>query len=138
MSKKYKFSKVLENMNNWEIGTRIKSNKGDIYELVEINGEEVKRTFSRREDTYNKFMTYSNIQNTFELIKDELENSVTKEEIEDLKKEYLKKMIEKQKRYDYDGEIRHIEEDNILCEILAKLGFKDIVEQYRKTSKWYA
>lgn len=37
-----------------------------------------------------------------------------------------------------DTEIAHIAADNILCEILEKLGYTDIVKEYSKIDKWYA
>ncbi len=37
-----------------------------------------------------------------------------------------------------DTECAHVEADNILCELLEKLGYKDVVEKYNKVSKWYA
>jgi len=32
----------------------------------------------------------------------------------------------------------HINADNILCEILTKLGYDDIVKEFDKLDKWYA
>ena len=48
------------------------------------------------------------------------------------------KIKQKQEKYDCDCEARHVEEDDILCELLIKLDFKEVVSQYVKTEKWYA
>lgn len=37
-----------------------------------------------------------------------------------------------------DTECAHRNADYILCELLEKLGYKDVVEKYNKVSKWYA
>lgn len=78
------------------------------------------------------------IETVLNYIDNSIPKEVIKDKIKELQKEYINKMIETQEKYNYDQEIRHAEEDNVLCEILAKLGFKDLVEQYRETSKWYA
>ena len=39
---------------------------------------------------------------------------------------------------DNDAERAHVNSDNILCELLEKLGYKDVVEKYNEVSKWYA
>lgn len=65
-------------------------------------------------------------------------SSIPKQVIEDLKKEYLVKIKQKQEKYDCDREARHVEEDGMLCELLIKLDFKEVVSQYVKTEKWYA
>lgn len=38
----------------------------------------------------------------------------------------------------YDTEAAHADADYVLCELLEKLGYKDIVEEYKKIEKWYA
>ena len=48
------------------------------------------------------------------------------------------KIKQKQEKYDCDREARHVEEDGMLCELLIKLDFKEVVSQYVKTEKWYA
>lgn len=58
-------------------------------------------------------------------------------EREGLRKEYLEKIKQKQEEYNYDYEVRHIEEDDMLCELLTKLDFEEVVDQYMKTEKWY-
>ena len=37
-----------------------------------------------------------------------------------------------------DPEIAHSRADNLLCEIVTKLGCADIVDQYNEIYKWYA
>lgn len=37
-----------------------------------------------------------------------------------------------------DKERAHINADGILCELLEKLGYKDVVEKYNEVSKWYS
>lgn len=37
-----------------------------------------------------------------------------------------------------DTECAHMNADDILCELLEKLGYKDVVEKYNEVSKWYA
>lgn len=39
---------------------------------------------------------------------------------------------------DDDTESAHGNADDILCELLEKLGYKDVVETYNKVSKWYS
>lgn len=38
----------------------------------------------------------------------------------------------------YDKEEAHIRADNILCEVLEKIGFHDVVNVFHKIDKWYA
>jgi len=37
-----------------------------------------------------------------------------------------------------DIESAHRNADNVLCELLEKLGYKEVVEKYNEVSKWYA
>ena len=37
-----------------------------------------------------------------------------------------------------DTEINHIKADELLCEFLTYLGYKDVVDEYEKIHKWYA
>lgn len=64
--------------------------------------------------------------------------TIPKQVIKDLNKEYLEKIKEYQERNKGDEEARHIAEDDLLCELLTKIGFDEVVKQYIKTSKWYA
>ena len=40
--------------------------------------------------------------------------------------------------FERDKEKAHVDADDILCEILVKLGYEDIVEIYNRIEKWYA
>lgn len=61
-----------------------------------------------------------------------------KEKTADIEKRYLKKLKEVQDEYCGDEECRHGCEDDILCELLKELGYKELVKQYESTNKWYA
>lgn len=37
-----------------------------------------------------------------------------------------------------DKERAHVNADDILCELLERLGYKEVVEKYNEVSKWYA
>lgn len=37
-----------------------------------------------------------------------------------------------------DTEIDHSMADGILCELLEKLGYSEVVEEYHKVDKWFA
>ena len=37
-----------------------------------------------------------------------------------------------------DVESAHVEADEALCDLLEAIGFKAIVREYNKVSKWYA
>ena len=39
---------------------------------------------------------------------------------------------------DSDIESAHAEADQVLCDLLEAIGFKAIVREYHKVSKWYA
>jgi hypothetical protein len=52
------------------------------------------------------------------------------------KEEYIVKIKELQG--DGDIEINHQQADKLLCELLIKLGHKDVVDEYNKIDKWYA
>ena len=54
---------------------------------------------------------------------------------------YLKRLqtiVEESHSVGADVEAAHVEADEILCDILDMLGFKDIVEAYNAIEKWYA
>lgn len=50
--------------------------------------------------------------------------------------EYINRLRELQKEGDI--ECAHLAADDILCEILEKLGYSNITLQYYKIDKWYA
>lgn len=37
-----------------------------------------------------------------------------------------------------DNEEDHMTADDLLCELLDRIGFKSVIEEYRKIGKWYA
>jgi hypothetical protein len=52
--------------------------------------------------------------------------------------EYLKNEMKALAENPGDTEIQHMEADEILTQILVKLGHSDVVEDYEKIRKWYA
>lgn len=44
----------------------------------------------------------------------------------------------KEQQSNGDTEMAHSNADDILCDFLIYLGYKDVVDEYRKVSKWYA
>jgi len=55
-----------------------------------------------------------------------------KEKIE-IYKQKLKECIS-----NHDYEIAHYDADNILCDLLKDLGYKEIVDLWNEVGKWYA
>lgn len=55
---------------------------------------------------------------------------------EKLKAEFLERMHEHVKDTDY--EVAHSRADDLLCDLLKELGFKEVVDVYDKVGKWYA
>ena len=58
-----------------------------------------------------------------------------------MKKEVIiKEAIEEMKKLVNSGdtEVAHIEADNILCDVLTHLGYKELVDVYNQVRKWYA
>lgn len=51
-------------------------------------------------------------------------------------KEIIEKLKELQKSDDY--ECAHIDADQILCECLDELGYKEITREFVKVGRWYA
>lgn len=37
-----------------------------------------------------------------------------------------------------DGEESHMRADDVLCELLASLGYQDVVDEYEKLIRWFA
>lgn len=60
--------------------------------------------------------------------------------IKELNKEYIRYDKEDDEEYCFENEEYHIELDNILLEILIELGYKEIVEMYKRAEKyfWYS
>ena len=57
---------------------------------------------------------------------------IDKKEIE---KEAIERISEAEK---LDREEYHVVADDVLCDVLEKLGFKALVERFNSESKWYA
>lgn len=51
-------------------------------------------------------------------------------------KEFTERM--KQIKEGGDIEIRHSDADNLMCEVLADLGYEEGVKIFEEMSKWYA
>lgn len=45
--------------------------------------------------------------------------------------------IDQRYGYEDDEEVFHKEADNVLCELLESLGYKETVEYFKKHPKWY-
>jgi hypothetical protein len=56
------------------------------------------------------------------------------------KEDIIKEAIEEMKTLvnNDDYEIAHIEADDILCNVLKKLGYEELVDVYEQVGKWYA
>lgn len=57
-----------------------------------------------------------------------------------MERKLLKEILEKLKDLQGygDTEISHSKADDLLCELLLQLGYRKIVEEYRKIEKWFA
>lgn len=75
------FEDIIAHIDKFELGTKIKSERGDIYNLSQAEGIGKQRKFSRWNGTKLRFMTYDNIGKKFEILEDNTE------EIEELEKE---------------------------------------------------
>lgn len=73
------FEDIIAHIDKFELGTKIRSERGDIYNLSQAEGEGKQRKFSRWNGTRLRFMTYENIGKKFEILEDNTE------EIEELK-----------------------------------------------------
>jgi hypothetical protein len=41
-------------------------------------------------------------------------------------------------KYHDDTEVAHLHADEVLCQLLISLGYKDVVTAYHDIGKWYA
>lgn len=64
------------------------------------------------------------------------ENTIETKQNEKLLNESIHKMIEISS--DDDEESAHVNADNLLCEVLRKLGFGELVNVYERVHKWYS
>ena len=67
---------------------------------------------------------------------DEEKEDESEDEKDNLKKKYVELL--KTQQESHDREHAHTTADDILCELLLDLGYKDVVEEYEKIDKWYA
>ena len=67
------FEDIIAHIDKFELGTKIKSERGDIYNLSQAEGEGKQRKFSRWDGTKLRFMTYENIGKKFEILEDNTE-----------------------------------------------------------------
>ena len=56
--------------------------------------------------------------------------------IEALRREAISYLQELQKSGDIEA--AHSEADGVLCKLLTKLGYSDVVDEWLKIDKWYA
>jgi len=56
------------------------------------------------------------------------------------KADIIKESVEKMKECvnNNDIELAHVEADDILCDVLTKLGYEELVDVYKNVKKWYA
>ena len=73
------FEDIISKINEFKLGTKIRSERGDVYNLSQAEGIGKQRKFSRWNGTKLRFMTYENIGKKFEILEDNTE------EIEELK-----------------------------------------------------
>ena len=79
------FEDIISKINEFKLGTKIRSERGDIYILSQAEGEGKQRKFSRWDGTKLRFMTYENIGRKFEILEDnteEIEELLTIEDYE--------------------------------------------------------
>jgi hypothetical protein len=53
-----------------------------------------------------------------------------------IKESVIAKLKEEQKNDDY--EMAHCNADDLLCELLNKIGFQEVVDEFIKVGRWYA
>ena len=58
-------------------------------------------------------------------------------ETKELIEKYLNR-LDSECNSQFDTEVDHINADNILCDLLTELGYKEIVDKFNKIDKWYA
>ena len=99
------FEDIISKINEFKLGTKIRSERGDVYNLSQAEGIGKQRKFSRWNGTKLRFMTYENIGKKFEILEDNTEEI---EEIEligtsfmDMDKNQLKDEINKNRIFIY-------------------------------------
>lgn len=56
----------------------------------------------------------------------------------ELLEEYKAKMQDTLDHFDGNEEDGHIEADELLCELLIRLGFEEVIDIYNQMDKWYS
>ena len=69
----WSFEEIIASIEQFDLGTKIRSNTGDIYNLSQAEGEGKQRKFSRWDGTKLRFLTYENIGKKFEILEDNTE-----------------------------------------------------------------
>ena len=77
------FEDIIAHIDKFELGTKIRSERGDVYNLSQAEGEGKQRKFSRWNGTKLRFMTYDNIGKKFEILEDNTEEIKELKPIED-------------------------------------------------------
>lgn len=72
----WNFEDMVARIDEFKLGTKIRSETGDVYNLNQAEGEGKQRKFSRWNGTRLRFMTYENIGKKFEIIEEEPEIDV--------------------------------------------------------------
>ena len=67
------FEDIISKINEFKLGTKIRSERGDVYSLSQAEGIGKQRKFSRWNGTKLRFMTYENIGKKFEILEDNTE-----------------------------------------------------------------
>lgn len=67
------FEDIIAHIDKFELGTKIRSERGDIYNLSQAEGKGKQRKFSRWDGTKLRFLTYENIGKKFEILEDNTE-----------------------------------------------------------------
>lgn len=90
-AEEWSFEEIIASIEQFDLGKKIRSNTGDIYNLSQAEGEGKQRKFSRWDGTKLRFLTYENIGKKFEILEDNTE------EIEELDEEwtYIEGQVEK-------------------------------------------
>jgi len=79
------FEDIISKINEFKLGTKIRSERGDVYNLSQAEGIGKQSKFSRWNGTKLRFMTYENIGKKFEILEDnteEIEELLTIEDYE--------------------------------------------------------
>ena len=87
------FEDIISKINEFKLGTKIRSERGDVYNLNQAEGIGKQRKFSRWNGTKLRFMTYENIGKKFEILEDNIE------EIEEIPEERIENCTDRNYAY---------------------------------------